>query len=187
MPAQQIAAGRLVVRSAEEPGDEAGIRQPFLRRRALYESRGEPVSTKDHFTVSISSLNNGLNDDRRSLSGHTLTIAPDGRLSIETYKGQRTFSYRNNRLRVPLRAANDRADTGNKFGFKKRLGEKVVSAEPQSLDLVFDAGETREYQNWGSDSLHPQRPPPRMASNQRRRLAKSSRLCCWRFQGTIQG
>jgi len=58
MPAQQIAAGRLVVRSAEEPGDEAGIRQPFLRRRALYESRGEPVSTKDHFTVSISSLNN---------------------------------------------------------------------------------------------------------------------------------
>jgi hypothetical protein len=27
----------------------------------------------DHFTVSISSLNNGLNDDRQSVSGYTLT------------------------------------------------------------------------------------------------------------------
>jgi hypothetical protein len=48
--------------------------------------------SNDHFTVSISSLNNGVNDDRRSLSGHTLTIALDGRLSIETDKGRRTFA-----------------------------------------------------------------------------------------------
>ena len=84
-------AAAIAVRFADEPGGEAGIKQPFLRRRVLHESRGEPVSN-DHFTVSISSLNNGVNDDRRSLSGHTLTIALDGRLSIETDKGRRTFA-----------------------------------------------------------------------------------------------
>jgi hypothetical protein len=31
------------------------------------------MSANDHFTVSISSLNSGLNDGRQSLSGHTLT------------------------------------------------------------------------------------------------------------------
>jgi hypothetical protein len=46
----------------------------------------------DHFTVSISSLNNGLNDDRQSVSGHTLTVSPDGRLSIDSEKGRHTFA-----------------------------------------------------------------------------------------------
>lgn len=50
------------------------------------------MSAADYFTVSISSLNNGLNDDRQSLSGHTLTVAPDGRLSIESEKGRQTFA-----------------------------------------------------------------------------------------------
>jgi hypothetical protein len=36
----------------------------------------------DRFNVSISSLNGGLNDDRQSLAGHTLTVAPDGTLTI---------------------------------------------------------------------------------------------------------
>ena len=46
----------------------------------------------DHFTVTISSLNNGLNDDRQSLSGHTLTVTPDGRLSIDSEKGGHIFA-----------------------------------------------------------------------------------------------
>jgi hypothetical protein len=46
----------------------------------------------DHFTVTISSLNNGLNDDRLSLSGHSLTVRPDGRLSIDSEKGRRMFA-----------------------------------------------------------------------------------------------
>ena len=46
----------------------------------------------DHFTVTISSLNNGLNDDRLSLSGHSLTVSPDGRLSIESEKGSHIFA-----------------------------------------------------------------------------------------------
>jgi hypothetical protein len=47
--------------------------------------------TADRFTVSISSLNSGLNDDRQSLSGHTLTVSADGQLSIDSEKGQHTF------------------------------------------------------------------------------------------------
>ena len=47
--------------------------------------------SSDSFTVSISSLNNGLNDDRQSLTGRTLTITPDGRLSIDSEKGRRSF------------------------------------------------------------------------------------------------
>jgi hypothetical protein len=50
------------------------------------------MSANDHFTVSIGSLNNGLNDDRQSLSGHTLTVTPDGRLSIDSEKGQKTLA-----------------------------------------------------------------------------------------------
>jgi hypothetical protein len=50
------------------------------------------MSATDHFTVSISSLNHGLNDDRQSLSGHTLTVSPDGRLSIESEKGPHTLA-----------------------------------------------------------------------------------------------
>ena len=50
------------------------------------------MSATDHFTVSISSLNNGLNDDRQSLSGHTLRVAPDGRLTIEGEKGLHTLA-----------------------------------------------------------------------------------------------
>jgi hypothetical protein len=46
----------------------------------------------DHFTVTISSLNNGLNDDRVSLSGRSLTVSPDGRLSIDSEKGRQTFA-----------------------------------------------------------------------------------------------
>jgi hypothetical protein len=46
----------------------------------------------DHFTVTISSLNNGLNDDRVSLSGRSLTVSPDGRLSIDGEKGRQTFA-----------------------------------------------------------------------------------------------
>ena len=46
----------------------------------------------DHFTVTISSLNNGLNDDRLSLSGHSLTVTPDGRLAIDSEKGRRMFA-----------------------------------------------------------------------------------------------
>jgi hypothetical protein len=46
------------------------------------------MSAVDHFTVTISSLNKGLNDDHLSMSGHTLTVTPDGRLSIEGEKGQ---------------------------------------------------------------------------------------------------
>jgi hypothetical protein len=48
--------------------------------------------TADRFTVSISSLNSGVNDDRQSLSGHTLTVSPDGQLSIDSEKGQHTFA-----------------------------------------------------------------------------------------------
>jgi hypothetical protein len=50
------------------------------------------MSAHDCFTVTISSLNNGLNDDRQSLSGRTLTVSPDGRLSIESEKGLHTFA-----------------------------------------------------------------------------------------------
>jgi hypothetical protein len=50
------------------------------------------MSAIDHFTVSVSSLNNGLNDDRQSLSGHTLTVTPDGRLSIDGQKGRHTLA-----------------------------------------------------------------------------------------------
>lgn len=50
------------------------------------------MSANDHFTVSISSLNNGLNDDRQSLSGHTLTVSSDGRLSIDSEKGRQTIA-----------------------------------------------------------------------------------------------
>jgi|HubBroStandDraft_5_1064220.scaffolds.fasta_scaffold213612_1 hypothetical protein len=46
----------------------------------------------DHFTVTISSLNGGLNDDRVSLSGHTLGVSPDGQLSIDSEKGRHTFA-----------------------------------------------------------------------------------------------
>jgi hypothetical protein len=48
--------------------------------------------TADRFTVSISSLNSGVNGDRQSLSGHTLTVSPDGQLSIDSEKGQHTFA-----------------------------------------------------------------------------------------------
>jgi hypothetical protein len=41
----------------------------------------------DNFTVTISSLNKGINDDPLSTSGHTLTITPDGRLTIESQNG----------------------------------------------------------------------------------------------------
>jgi hypothetical protein len=41
----------------------------------------------DNFTVTISSLNKGINDDHLSTSGHTLTITPDGRLTIESQNG----------------------------------------------------------------------------------------------------
>jgi hypothetical protein len=54
--------------------------------------RDEPMSTNDHFTVSISSLSNGLNDDRRSLPRHTLTVTSAGRLSIDSQHGRRTFA-----------------------------------------------------------------------------------------------
>jgi hypothetical protein len=50
------------------------------------------MSAHDRFAVTISSLNNGLNDDRQSLSGHTLTVSPDGRLSIDSEKGPHTFA-----------------------------------------------------------------------------------------------
>jgi hypothetical protein len=50
------------------------------------------MSTIDHFTVAITSLNKGLNDDRQSLSGHTLTVTPDGRLTIEGEKGRHTLA-----------------------------------------------------------------------------------------------
>jgi hypothetical protein len=48
------------------------------------------VSVHDHFSVTISSLNNGLNGDRQSPSGHSLS--PDGRLSIDSEKGRHTFA-----------------------------------------------------------------------------------------------
>ena len=50
------------------------------------------MSVIDHFTVTISSLNNGLNDDRQSMSGHTLPVTPDGRLSIDGEKGRHTLA-----------------------------------------------------------------------------------------------
>jgi hypothetical protein len=50
------------------------------------------MTASDHFTVSISSLNSGLNDDRQSLSGHTLTVSADGRLSIDSEKGRHTLA-----------------------------------------------------------------------------------------------
>jgi hypothetical protein len=50
------------------------------------------MSAIDHFTVTISSLNKGLNDDHQSISGHTLTVAPDGRLSIEGEKGHHSLA-----------------------------------------------------------------------------------------------
>jgi len=46
----------------------------------------------DHFNVSISSLNGGLNDDRQSLAGHTLTVTPDGALTIVGEKGRHTLA-----------------------------------------------------------------------------------------------
>ena len=50
------------------------------------------MSASDHFIVTISSLNKGLNDDRESMSGRTLTVGADGRLSIEGEKGRRTLA-----------------------------------------------------------------------------------------------
>ena len=50
------------------------------------------MSANDRFTVTISSLNNGLNDDHQSMSGHTLTVSPDGSLSIQSEKGPRTLA-----------------------------------------------------------------------------------------------
>jgi hypothetical protein len=49
------------------------------------------MTNSDHFNVSISSLNGGLNDDRQSLAGHTLTITPDGTLTIVGAKGKHTL------------------------------------------------------------------------------------------------
>jgi hypothetical protein len=46
----------------------------------------------DRFNVSISSLNDGLNDDRQSLAGHTLTVTPDGTLTIVGEKGSHTLA-----------------------------------------------------------------------------------------------
>jgi hypothetical protein len=56
------------------------------------EAEEKSMSTSDHFTVGLSSLNNGLNNDRPSLSGHTLTVSPDGRLSIDSEKGRHTLA-----------------------------------------------------------------------------------------------
>jgi hypothetical protein len=50
------------------------------------------MSAIDHFTVTVSSLNKGLNDDHQSMSGHTLTVTPDGRLSIDGEKGRHTLA-----------------------------------------------------------------------------------------------
>jgi hypothetical protein len=50
------------------------------------------MSAIDHFTVTISSLNKGPNDDHQSLSGHTLSVTPDGRLTIEGEKGRHTLA-----------------------------------------------------------------------------------------------
>ncbi len=45
------------------------------------------MSVADRFIITIGSLNSGLNDDRQSLSGHTLKVSADGALSIESEKG----------------------------------------------------------------------------------------------------
>jgi hypothetical protein len=50
------------------------------------------MTDTDRFSVSISSLNGGLNDDRQSLAGHTLTVTPDGTLSIVGEKGRHTLA-----------------------------------------------------------------------------------------------
>jgi hypothetical protein len=49
------------------------------------------MTDMDRFNVSISSLNRGLNDDRQSLAGHTLTVTPDGSLTIVGQKGRHTL------------------------------------------------------------------------------------------------
>lgn len=50
------------------------------------------MKANDHFIVTISSLNSGVNDDRQSISGHTLTVTPDGVLSIQSEKGPHTLA-----------------------------------------------------------------------------------------------
>jgi hypothetical protein len=50
------------------------------------------MADTNRFNVSISSLNGGVNDDRQSLAGHTLTVSPDGRLAIIGEQGRYTLA-----------------------------------------------------------------------------------------------
>jgi hypothetical protein len=54
-------------------------------------TREQIMTDIDRFNVSISSLNGGPNDDRQSLAGHTLTVTPDGTLTIVGERGKHTL------------------------------------------------------------------------------------------------
>ena len=50
------------------------------------------MNASDRFTVTISCLNKGLDDQRHKMTGHTLTVRPDGTLTIQGDKGSQTLA-----------------------------------------------------------------------------------------------
>ena len=50
------------------------------------------MNATDRFTVTISRLNKGLDDRRQRMTGHTLTVRPDGALTVQGDKGSQTLA-----------------------------------------------------------------------------------------------
>src|SRR4051795_2141687 len=60
------------------------------------------------------------------------------------------------RLGMSLGAAHDRVDAGNQLVLVEGLGHVVVGADAETLDLVLDAGEAGEDQDWCLDLRDPE-------------------------------
>jgi len=60
------------------------------------------------------------------------------------------------RLGVTLGTTDDRVNAGDQFVLVEGLGHVIVGADAETLDLVLDAGEARENENWCLDLGHPQ-------------------------------
>ena len=50
------------------------------------------MNVSDRFAVTISRLNKGLDDRRHRRTGHTLTVRPDGTLTVQGDKGTQTLA-----------------------------------------------------------------------------------------------
>jgi hypothetical protein len=68
------------------------IRRAVAQFKVEIMAREKTMADTNRFNVSISSLNGGLNDDRQSLAGHTLTVTPDGSLAIIGEQGRHTLA-----------------------------------------------------------------------------------------------